>query len=405
MENRCIPWKNVTLGPKDPILGITEAFRADQAPEKVNLGVGAYRDDNGKPFVLECVKKAELMMASIYKDKEYIPIEGLSEFNMLACKLAYGNLADSLPIAVCQSISGTGALKLCSEFLAKFGNVRSVFIPNPTWGNHVNIFRNAGFNVCYYRYWDAQNLCLDFPGMLEDIGNAETGSVILLHACAHNPTGVDPTQEQWGQVQLLIEAKKHTALFDCAYQGFASGNTDTDALALRSFVASGKVPIVVAQSFAKNFGLYGERVGTFSVVCSSEDEKERVMSQLKIIARPIYSIPPIHGARLVAVILGDATLTELWLSEVKMMAQRIISMRALLKQELEALGSKKSWSHITSQIGMFCYTGMNQSEVSNMTEIFHIYPTKDGRISMAGVNTHNIKYIARAIFSCTEPSA
>lgn len=401
-------WAGVPLGPRDPILGISEAFKTDPSPLKMNLGVGAYRDDKGKPMVLECVRQAEALLPSIYNDKEYLSIEGLKDFNKVCATLAYtdeiGSNTESSPgslnietIAVCQSLSGTGALRIGGEYLKRFAKNKQIYVPAPTWGNHHAIFKDCGLTVSTYRYWDEKRLGLGFEDMLADLEAAPSGSVVLLHACAHNPTGVDPTPGQWKAIQELVERKGHTAFFDMAYQGFASGDIHRDAVALRRFFNSAKVPILLAQSFAKNFGLYGERVGALSLPCATQAEKEAVLSQLKIIARPMYSNPPLHGARLVTTILQHQELTGLWLNEVKAMADRIISMRTALRSEVEALGSPHNWSHITSQIGMFCYTGLSAAQVERLTNEFHVYLTKDGRISMAGVTTGNVKNLAKAI--------
>lgn len=397
-------WSQVPLGPRDPILGITEAYKADTSPKKINLGVGAYRDDQGKPYILQCVQKAEEQLNTIYKDKEYADISGLKEFCDVSAQLAYGT-PSPVPldqIAVMQSLSGTGALRLGGVFLSRFapGSGRTVYIPTPTWGNHSNIFKDSGLNCSNYRYWDTKSNGLDLAGMLQDISQAPSGSTILLHACAHNPTGVDPAVSQWEEICRVIKDKKHIAFFDMAYQGFASGDTEKDASAMRYFVKQG-IPCLVAQSYAKNFGLYGERVGAFSIPCNTPSEAAAVLSQLKMIARPMYSNPPVHGARIVTAILKSAELKQLWFKEVKIMADRIIKMRKELRTELETLGSHLSWNHMTDQIGMFCYTGLKTEQVQQLTDEHHVYLTKDGRISMAGVNSSNVKALAMAIHSVT----
>ncbi|WVQ95392.1 hypothetical protein IAU59_002489 [Kwoniella sp. CBS 9459] len=393
-------WSTVPQGPPDPILGVTDAFKKDKAPNKVNLGVGAYRDEDGKPYVLESVLKAEDILHQKKLDKEYLPITGEAEFVKLAAELAYGK--DSKPLqegklAVAQSVSGTGALRIASGFLAAhYSGPKTVYLPDPTWGNHVPIFENVGIKVQRYRYFDKKTVGLDFNGMKEDIKNAEPGSIILLHACAQNPTGIDPTQEQWKELSELLKAKKHLALFDMAYQGFASGDIIRDAYAPRFFVEQGH-QIILCQSFAKNLGLYAERAGTFSMVVSSTEEKERVLSQVKRIIRPLYSSPPIHGAQLVATILGSPELYEQWLGEVKKMADRIIAMRERLYNLLVELKTPGEWGHIKSQIGMFSFTGISAEQVKALADHAHVYMTKDGRISMAGLNEHNIQYFAESL--------
>lgn len=394
-------WSHVPLGPRDPILGITEAFLADTCPDKINLGVGAYRDDKGKPYVLECVKKAEERLSSVFPEKEYLDISGLKDFNNLSAKLAYGPKLDLSTTAVTQSLSGTGALRLGGVFLSRFAAKKTIYLPTPTWGNHGPIFKDSGLSTQSYRYWDVKTNGLDLSGMLEDIKKAEDGAIILLHACAHNPTGVDPRPEQWEEILSVMQSKGQTAFFDMAYQGFASGYPEKDAFAVRLFVEKG-MPVVLAQSYAKNFGLYGERIGAFSVVCKESDEAAAVLSQLKIVARPMYSNPPVHGARIVSIVLKDEELKQLWLKEVKLMADRIISMRTSLRKEIEALGSSQKWNHITDQIGMFCYTGLKPEQVARLTNDFHVYLTKDGRISMAGVHSANVKRLAEAMHAVTK---
>ncbi|KAK7694597.1 Aspartate aminotransferase, mitochondrial [Cerrena zonata] len=349
-------WSAVPAGPPDPILGVTEAFKADKDSRKINLGVGAYRDENGKPYVLGSVKKAEQILTTSNPDKEYLPISGLPEFNKAAIKLAYGE--DSTPlkdnaIAVTQSISGTGALRIGGAFLGRFfPNTKTIYLPNPSWGNHTPIFRDSGLEVKQYRYYDKKTVGLDFAGLKEDLKAMPENSIVLLHACAHNPTGVDPTPEQWIEISDLIQEKKLFPFFDMAYQGFASGNTTRDAFAVRHFVKAGH-QIALSQSFAKNMGLYGERVGAFSLVTASAEEKARVESQLKIVVRPMYSNPPLHGARIASTILNNAELYQEWEGEVKGMAERIISMRDRLYDNLVAQGTPGDWNHIKSQIGMF----------------------------------------------------
>nr|AIT70234.1 aspartate aminotransferase [Sargassum horneri] len=395
-------WNNVPMAPPDSILGITEAFNKDTDPRKVSLGVGAYRGDDGKPLVLETVRKAERMLMEKALNHEYAGIVGLPEFTKLSLAFAYGKDSQALKenrIAGIQSLSGTGACRVAGELFARFmGKGTPIYIPNPTWGNHVSVFDKAGLEVRRYRYYDANTLGLDFEGLMSDVESADDGSLFLLHACAHNPTGVDPTQEQWAELSMAMKAKRHVAFFDCAYQGFASGDPEKDAWAIRRFVADGH-NIALAQSFAKNFGLYGERIGALSIVCSDAEEAARVTSQIKRIARPMYSSPPLYGARLVAQILSDDILTQEWALECKAMADRIISMRSLLKSHLVALGSGRSWEHITNQIGMFCYTGLTKDEVIEIREDWHIYMTDDGRISMAGITSDNVQYVAQSIHS------
>nr|AIT70242.1 aspartate aminotransferase [Petalonia fascia] len=397
-------WSEMPMGPADPILGLTEAFNKDTDPRKVSLGVGAYRGDDGKPFVLSSVRKAEKLVLDKAFNHEYAGIAGTPEFTKLSLAFAYGKDSPALKenrVAGVQTLSGTGACRVMGEMFARFrGEGSAIYVPNPTWGNHIPIMKNAGLEVKKYRYFDPETVGLDFEGLLSDVQAAEDESVFLLHACAHNPTGIDPTQDQWAELSKLMKSKKHTAFFDCAYQGFASGDAEKDAWAIRRFVEDGHC-IALAQSFAKNFGLYGQRIGALSVVCNDPEEAARVGSQLKIVIRAMYSNPPVHGARLVTEILSDDTLSQEWAGECKAMADRIIAMRAGLRENLEKLNSQRSWEHITDQIGMFCYTGLTQEEVLKVREDSHIYFTNDGRISMAGITSDNVEYIAASLHAVT----
>ncbi|KAH0564677.1 aspartate aminotransferase, mitochondrial [Cotesia glomerata] len=398
-------WSHVEMGPPDVILGVTEAFKRDTHPQKINLGVGAYRDDNGKPFLLPSVLKAEERIRAKKLDKEYLPISGEPNFctNSITLALGDGNdvVANKLNTTV-QGISGTGSLCIGAFYLSKFfpGN-KEVYMPTPTWGNHIPLFKLAGLTPKSYRYYDPKTCGLDFQGALEDISKMPEKSIILLHACAHNPTGVDPKPEQWKELSALIKKKNLFPFFDMAYQGFASGDCARDAMAVRMFVKEGH-QIALAQSYAKNMGLYGERVGAFSLVTSSADEAARTMSQIKILIRPMFSNPPISGARIVNEILSDPALKQEWLGDVKSMADRIIGVRNKLKEYLKKNGSSRDWSHITDQIGMFCFTGLKPNEVEKLTSEHHIYLTKDGRISMAGVTSKNVEYLAHAMHQVTK---
>jgi len=398
-------WSHVEVGPPDVILGVTEAFKRDTDEKKINLGVGAYRDDNGKPWVLPTVKKAEELIRSRNMDKEYAPISGIPGFCKAAPELALGqnsrHIKDGLNATI-QGISGTGSLRVGAAFLEKFHQgPKEVYLPTPSWGNHTPIFRHANLNVKQYRYYDPKTCGLDYQGVLTDITKIPEKSIILLHACAHNPTGVDPQPDQWKELSKVIKSRNLFPFFDMAYQGFASGDFDRDAYAVRLFLEDGHT-IALAQSFAKNMGLYGERAGALSFICGTKAEADAVLSQLKILARPMYSNPPIHGARIADIILNDPSLRAEWVKEVKSMADRIILMRKLLKENLTKEGSTKNWQHITDQIGMFCFTGMNPQQSERLTKEFHVYLTKDGRISMAGVTSNNVGYLAHAIHEVTK---
>ncbi|GAB4852599.1 hypothetical protein Ancab_016813 [Ancistrocladus abbreviatus] len=391
---------SVVQAPEDPILGVTVAYNKDPSPVKLNLGVGAYRTEEGKPLVLDVVRKAEQMLVNdSSRVKEYLPIIGLADFNKLSAKLILG--ADSPAVlenrvAIAQGLSGTGSLRVGTEFLARHYHQHTIYIPQPTWGNHPKVFTLGGLDVKSYRYYDPATRGLNFQGLLEDLNAASSGAIVLLHACAHNPTGVDPTLDQWEQIRKLMRSKGLLPFFDSAYQGFASGSLDADAQSVRMFVADGG-ECLVAQSYAKNMGLYGERVGALSIVCKSEDVAKRVESQLKLVIRPMYSNPPIHGASIVATILKDKVMYNAWTVELKAMADRIINMRKQLFDALTARGTPGDWSHIIKQIGMFTFTGLNAEQVAFMTKEYHIYMTSDGRISMAGLSSEKVPYLADAI--------
>jgi len=400
MARRAAHWGAVPMGPPDPILGVSEAFKRDPAADKMNLGVGAYRDDQGKPFVLPSVRAAEARIMAKNLDKEYLGITGMPAFCKDAAKLAFAdsgnNFVEAGTYFNTQSISGTGALRIGAEFLGRFANKKQIYLPKPSWGNHTPIFKNAGLDVQGYTYYQPDGCKLDFAGMCNDIKNMPKGAVILLHACAHNPTGVDPNMEQWKEISQLCKEQELLVFFDMAYQGFASGSVDKDAAALRLFADEGH-QVLLAQSFAKNMGLYGERVGAFTVVCNDTEEAARVESQAKIIIRPMYSNPSFSGPRLVNEILNDAELNAIWLQDVKGMADRIIEMRAKLTDGLAATGSIRNWEHINNQIGMFCYSGLNKEQVQKLWDNHAVYLTFDGRISMAGVTSGNVGKLSAAI--------
>nr|XP_043623756.1 aspartate aminotransferase, mitochondrial [Erigeron canadensis] len=395
-------WKHVEPAPKDPILGVTEAFLADPSPQKVNVGVGAYRDDNGKPVVLDCVRDAERRIAGNL-NMEYLPMGGSNKMVDETLKLAYGDDSDLIKdkrIAAIQALSGTGACRIFADFQKRFSPDSQIYIPVPTWSNHHNIWRDANVPQRTFHYYHPESKGLDFASLMDDVKNAPNGSFFLLHACAHNPTGVDPTVEQWKEISYQFKVKGHFAFFDMAYQGFASGDPERDAKSIRIFLEDGHL-IGCSQSYAKNMGLYGQRVGCLSLVCEDEKQAVAVKSQLQQLARPMYSNPPVHGALIVSTILSEPDLKQLWLKEVKGMAERIIGMRSSLRENIEKLGSPLSWEHITNQIGMFCYSGMTPEQVDRLTKEFHIYMTRNGRISMAGVTSGNVEYLAKAIHEVT----
>ncbi|OAY69398.1 Aspartate aminotransferase, chloroplastic [Ananas comosus] len=393
-------FEGVTMAPPDPILGVSEAFKADTNELKLNLGVGAYRTEDLQPYVLNVVKKAEKLMLERGENKEYLPIEGLAAFNKVTAELLLG--ADNPVIkqgkvATVQGLSGTGSLRLAAAFIQRYFPEAKALISSPTWGNHKNIFNDARVPWSEYRYYDPRTVGLDFEGMIADIKAAPDGSFVVLHGCAHNPTGIDPTPEQWEKIADVVQEKNHIPFFDVAYQGFASGSLDTDAFSVRLFVERG-LELLVAQSYSKNLGLYAERIGAVNFVCSASDVTDRVKSQLKRLARPMYSNPPVHGARIVANVVGDPTLFHEWKQEMEQMAGRIKHVRQRLYDSLSQKDkSGKDWSFILKQIGMFSFTGLNKAQSDNMTNKWHVYMTKDGRISLAGLSLSKCEYLADAI--------
>lgn len=345
---------------------------------------------------MDCVREAERRIMG-NKFMEYLPMGGFKEFCDHSIKLAYGDdnpLVKGNKIAAVQSLSGTGSCRLMADFMHKFKPDAKVYITTPTWSNHHNIWGDALVEKETFRYYKPETRGLDFEGMVEDVAAAPSGSFFLLHACAHNPTGVDPTAAQWQEISKLMKEKGHFPFFDMAYQGFASGDCVKDSQAIDIFLKDGHM-VGCSQSYAKNMGLYGQRIGCFSLTCNSEEEKVAVESQIKRIARATYSNPPLHGALLVSTVLGDPELKALWYKEVKGMADRIISMRTALRGELESL-SGDSWTHVTDQIGMFCFSGMTPEHVAAL-QGKSIYMTSNGRISMAGVTTKNVKRLATAM--------
>jgi aspartate aminotransferase, mitochondrial len=341
-------WGDVAMGPPDAILGIAQAFRECKDTRKVNICVGAYRDSFGNPWILPTVQTAEELLLRLQKEqatgaggttvnKEYLPIEGDQDFIAAAVKFAYGATVDLDTIAAVQTLSGTGACRIGAHFLERFAPQQQqnleptstrqplppqILIPVPTWGNHWKIFEEAGLHTTPYRYYDSSTNSLDWTGLVEDLQSAPDRSIVLLHACAHNPTGCDPDRTQWMEIARILRQKRHICFFDSAYQGFASGDAESDAWALRYVVAQGDIPVLLAQSFAKNFGLYGERCGTLSVVCADAAEKQRILSQLKCIIRPMYSSPPKHGSSIVKTVLQDEALTAQYYEECRQMSHR-----------------------------------------------------------------------------------
>jgi aspartate/tyrosine/aromatic aminotransferase len=394
-------FSHIEVAPVDPILGTSLAFNADSDPKKVNLGVGAYRTEDGKPFVLQVVRDAEkelLEELGTKVNKEYNTIDGPAELKTLTQQLLFGEDSKAVNgslIASVQALSGTGALRVVAEFVKTHMklDMHTIWVSDPTWGNHNTIFQKAGLTVKTYPYYDKATKSLNFAGFIKTLReDVAPGSMILLHACAHNPTGVDPTEKQWQEIADVMQDRNLVPLMDSAYQGYASGSLDKDAYALRLFVERG-FEMYMCQSFAKNLGLYGERIGMLHVVCSTADQAKAVLSQLKLVIRPMYSSPPKHGAELVMKVLGDKARLEAWKKELSGMADRILEVRDLLRKGLEQKGTPGTWNHITDQIGMFSFTGLTPAQCERLINQHHIYLLKSGRISLAGLNKSNLGYM------------
>jgi aromatic-amino-acid transaminase len=388
----------VEMAPRDPILGLTEQFNADPNPKKVNLGVGVYYGDDGKLPLLECVQQAEEKMMAAHAARGYLPIDGIAAYDAAVKSLVFG--ADSEPVksgrvATIQALGGTGGLKVGADFIKRLNPGAKVLISDPTWENHRGIFTNAGFEVATYPYYDAAKRGIDFEGMLATLNAAQSGTVVLLHACCHNPTGYDLTPQQWDQVVAAVKARKLIAFLDMAYQGFGQGIVE-DGIAVQKFVASGE-DFFVSTSFSKSLSLYGERVGALSVLCANKDEAARVLSQLKIVIRTNYSNPPTHGGQVAATVLNTPELRALWERELAAMRTRIKQMRHAIVEQLQAKGVKRDFSFITQQVGMFSYSGLTKDQMVRLRNEFGVYGIDSGRICIAALNSKNIDYVAESL--------
>jgi len=388
----------VQLAPRDPILGLTEAFNADTRTNKVNLGVGVYYDDNGKLPLLAAVREAEKSRLETAPARGYLPIEGFGAYNQAVQHLLFGKESPLLAagrVATFEALGGTGGLKIGADFLKRLNPGAEVWISDPSWENHRALFEGAGFKVNTYPYYDAASHDVNFAGMLAALNAMPAGSVVVLHACCHNPTGVDLGLEQWKQVVEAVRARELVAFLDMAYQGFGDG-IDEDAAALRLFADSG-LPFFVSSSFSKSFSLYGERVGALSIVTLDRDETARVISQVKRVIRTNYSNPPTHGAAIVAAVLSTPELRKLWEQELAGMRERIRQMREQLVAKLKERGVKQDFSFVTRQRGMFSYSGLTSAQVDRLREEFGIYAIGTGRICLAALNSKNIDAVADAI--------
>lgn len=391
-------FSHIEAAPADPILGLSEAFKADPRKDKVNLGVGIYKDETGKTPILKSVKKAEAILLEQESSKSYLGIEGVSLYNSGVQKLLFGadnEIIASQRVATAQAPGGTGSLRVAAEFLMNHGKSQTIWVSNPTWANHKNIFETAGLTIKEYGYYDASAHGLDFDAMLADLEAASEGDIVLLHGCCHNPTGIDLNLEQWKLVGQLCLEKSLLPLFDFAYQGFGVG-VEEDAAGIRAVAA--KVPeLLVANSFSKNFGLYNERIGAVTIVGEDKDSVERAFSQVKKTIRANYSNPPAHGALIVSTILHSQELTQLWLQELTEMRVRIAKMRTLFVETLKSEGVSQDFSFIAEQNGMFSFSGLTKEQVNSLKVDHGVYVVGSGRISVAGMTLDNMPVICRAI--------
>jgi len=388
----------VEMAPRDPILGLNEQFATDANANKVNLGVGVYYDESGKLPLLECVKAAEKQMMEAPKARGYLPIDGIAAYDTAVKNLVFG--AESEPVksgrvATIQALGGTGGLKVGADFLKKLNPKAKLLISDPSWENHRALFTQAGFTVETYPYYNAAKRGIDFDGMLTALNQAPEGTVILLHACCHNPTGYDITPAQWDQVIAVVKSRKLVPFLDMAYQGFGAGIAE-DGAVIGKFVAAG-LDFFVSTSFSKSFSLYGERVGALSVLCHDKEEASRVLSQLKIVIRANYSNPPTHGGQVVAMVLNTPELRALWEKELAAMRVRIKQMRSMMVEKLKAAGVKQDMSFITQQVGMFSYSGLTKDQMVRLRNEFGVYGTDTGRMCVAALNSKNIDHVCQAI--------
>ncbi|MGP1947650.1 MAG: amino acid aminotransferase [Arsenophonus sp. NC-PG7-MAG3] len=392
--------ENIIPAPADPILGLAESFNTDPRKQKINLGIGVYKDESGKTPILISVKKAEKYLLDNEVTKNYLAISGIAEFASVTQTLLFGNnhpIIAQNRARTLQALGGTGALRIASEFIAKQTSAQRIWITKPTWPNHKNIFKAANLISCYYNYYDPEKHNLDFAGMLISLEDAKPGDILLLHGCCHNPTGIDPTPEQWEILSTLAAEKNLLPVFDFAYQGFGKG-LEEDAQGLRIFI--NKNPeIIIASSYSKNFGLYNERVGACTIIANDSDQAEQAFNQIKLIIRANYSNPPVHGAAIVTTILSDEFLKKEWSEELTIMRQRIQRMRQLFVNTLQEKGAKKDFSFISKQNGMFSFSGLNQDQITQLREKHAIYAISSGRINVASLTLQNIIPLCKAIIN------
>ncbi len=388
----------IEMAPRDPILGLIEQFSADSNPNKVNLGVGVYYDDSGKLPLLKCVQAAEAQIMGTPKARGYLPIDGIAAYDGAVKGLVFGTNSEAVQsdrVATIQAIGGTGGLKVGADFLRRLGTSDTVLISDPSWENHRALFTAAGFQVGTYPYYDADKRGINFEGMLAGLKAAAAGTVVVLHACCHNPTGYDITPEQWDQVVAVVKEMQLTPFLDMAYQGFGFGIQE-DGAVIQKFVDAG-LTFLISTSFSKSFSLYGERVGALSVLCTDKAEAAKVLSQLKITIRTNYSNPPIHGGSVVATVLGTPVLRAQWEVELAEMRDRIKTMRKTLVDGLKAAGVTQDMSFITQQIGMFSYSGLTKDQMVRLRTEFGVYGTDTGRMCVAAMNSKNIDHVCRSV--------
>ncbi|MCF1427639.1 MAG: aspartate/tyrosine/aromatic aminotransferase [Shewanella sp.] len=391
-------FSQITMAPADPILGLTEAFKADPRNDKVNLGVGIYKNEASDTPVLCSVKQAEARLLENEKTKNYLGIDGVQAYNQAVLELLFGKGSDLITshrAQAAQAPGGTGALRIASEFVMSNTPSRTIWISNPTWANHRNVFETAGLKIKEYTYYRAEDHGMDFDAMMADLATAERGDLVLLHGCCHNPTGIDPTAGQWQKIGELCRDNGLVPLFDFAYQGFGAG-IEEDAQGLR-MVAAMVPEMLIASSFSKNFGLYNERTGAMTVVAANSDTKDKAFSQIKRTIRANYSNPPAHGALIVSTILGDSNLRKEWETELTEMRERIAQMRTLFVESLANAGVTQDFSFISRQKGMFSFSGLNKDQVSRLKDEFGVYIVGSGRISVAGMTKTNMPVICKAI--------
>lgn len=391
-------FEHIKAAPADPILGLGEAFKAETRDPKVNLGIGVYKDAKGNTPIMKAVKAAEGKLYELETSKNYLAIDGVAEFNSHTQKLLFGANSDIVKQArakTAQSLGGTGALRIAAEFVKRQTKAQNVWISNPTWPNHNAIFNAVGITIREYRYYDAQNKCLDWDNLIADLSQAGEGDVVLLHGCCHNPTGIDPTPEQWKILADMSAEKGWLPLFDFAYQGFANG-LEQDAVGLRTFAANHK-ELLVSSSYSKNFGLYNERVGAFTLVAENEEIAATALTQVKSIIRTLYSNPASHGAATVAQVLGTPELRQQWEDELTEMRERIKAMRHKFVELLKQYGATQDFGFIINQNGMFSFSGLSPEQVDCLKQEFAIYAVRSGRINVAGITEENIQYLCESI--------